>query len=193
MYGYIYKTTNLVNGKIYIGKHVSKTFDSWYKGSGVKLYSAMKHYGESNFKVELIEECQDEETLNERERHWIATLQTQDSTIGYNLADGGKGGWSHGIHAIWYGRHHSEKTKQKLSESVKKSYDKYPELRELRKMWGQSNKGTHMSEETKLKISNTLKGRKTSNKQKEAARQAMNRRWKKYHKEKEKQNGKNRN
>ena len=53
-YGYIYKTTNLINGKIYIGQHKSNLFDSQYKGSGVILRKAFAKYGKENFKVEII-------------------------------------------------------------------------------------------------------------------------------------------
>lgn len=42
MYGYIYKTTNLINGKIYIGQHKSEEYDSSYYGSGKKILRALK-------------------------------------------------------------------------------------------------------------------------------------------------------
>ena len=55
MIGYIYKTTNLINNKIYIGKRQKQKFDAGYIGSGKKLKSAIKHYGKNNFKCEIIE------------------------------------------------------------------------------------------------------------------------------------------
>ena len=42
MYGYIYLTTNLINGKKYIGQHRSKEFDKSYFGSGVVLLKALE-------------------------------------------------------------------------------------------------------------------------------------------------------
>ena len=45
-YYYIYKTTNVVNNKIYIGKHKSKDLDNNYLGSGKILQLAVKKYGE---------------------------------------------------------------------------------------------------------------------------------------------------
>ena len=57
MIGYIYKTTNLINGKIYIGQHKSSSFDTNYYGSGKLLIKALKKYGKENFKIELIEGC----------------------------------------------------------------------------------------------------------------------------------------
>lgn len=45
MYGYVYKTTNIINGKMYIGQHKSEKFDESYKGSGVILTKALEKYG----------------------------------------------------------------------------------------------------------------------------------------------------
>lgn len=45
MYGYIYETTNLINGKKYIGKRVKPKFDGNYKGSGKVLKHAIEKYG----------------------------------------------------------------------------------------------------------------------------------------------------
>ena len=52
---YIYKTTNLINGKIYIGQSIRK-FSKSYLGSGVKILNAIKKYGKENFKVEILED-----------------------------------------------------------------------------------------------------------------------------------------
>ena len=54
MYGYIYKTTNLINGKIYIGKHKSEKYDKNYYGSGKIISIAISKYDISNFKNELL-------------------------------------------------------------------------------------------------------------------------------------------
>ena len=51
MFGYIYKTTNLINGKIYVGKHKG-AFTEKYLGSGVHLKRAVKIYGKECFSVE---------------------------------------------------------------------------------------------------------------------------------------------
>lgn len=55
MYGYIYKTTNLINGKFYIGKHKSEKYDPSYYGSGKIIRLAIKKYGLENFKNEVLE------------------------------------------------------------------------------------------------------------------------------------------
>ena len=54
MIGYIYKTTNLINKKIYIGQHTADKFDTNYLGSGLLITKAINEYGKANFKVELL-------------------------------------------------------------------------------------------------------------------------------------------
>lgn len=92
MYGYIYKITNLINGKIYVGKRVKPQFDKYYWGSGLIIKAAIKKYGKENFKRELIQECFNDEELNICERFWIKSLQANNPDIGYNITDGGTGG-----------------------------------------------------------------------------------------------------
>lgn len=92
--GYIYKTTNLSNGKIYVGKTIRE--DETYLGSGLKVVAAIEKYGRENFIREIIDECPEEE-LNEREIFWINTYNSVDDEVGYNISVGGTGGnhyWS---------------------------------------------------------------------------------------------------
>lgn len=84
---YIYKTINLLNGKVYIGKSC-KTFNINYLGSGKIIKQAVKKYGKNNFKVELIEICSSIEMLNQREIFWIDFYKENS----YNIALGGTGG-----------------------------------------------------------------------------------------------------
>ena len=92
MYGYIYKTTNLVNGKIYIGQKKSEKFlDRGYLGSGKYLYNALNKYGRENFCVELLEECDTKEILDEREKYYIQYYRNLNCAM-YNIANGGEGG-----------------------------------------------------------------------------------------------------
>lgn len=86
----IYKTTNLLNGKIYIGKDARN--DNTYFGSGLILKNAIKKYGIQNFKKEILETCNSFKELNEREIYWIKYYNSTDKTIGYNIAIGGLGG-----------------------------------------------------------------------------------------------------
>lgn len=90
MEGYIYITTNLVNGKKYIGRKSSKEFlGNKYLGSGVHLRNAINKYGEENFKVELLEEVSSKEDLIPREMYWIAYYDAVQSDNYYNHSPGG--------------------------------------------------------------------------------------------------------
>lgn len=91
MFGYVYKTTNLINGKQYIGKHKSLIFDRNYKGSGLRIMEAFHKYGKHNFAVTIIEWCQTEEELNNRERYWISYYDAVCSNDFYNISNGGEG------------------------------------------------------------------------------------------------------
>lgn len=93
MYGYIYKTTNLINNKIYIGQKKSKIFlKEKYLGSGLYLKRAVNKYGKDNFKVELIDKADDREQLNELELYYINLYDSTNINIGYNIANGAVGG-----------------------------------------------------------------------------------------------------
>ena len=83
----IYKTTNLINGKSYVGQQ--STNDEMYLGSGKILKRAIVKYGVENFKKEIIEECSTREELNKREVYWIKKLNPE-----YNLHEGGYGGYN---------------------------------------------------------------------------------------------------
>lgn len=95
----IYKITNIVNNKIYIGQSIDiqerwyqykyKAFDKNEKGYNSAIHLAMRKYGVENFLIEIIEECAPE-LLDERERFWIQELNCI-SPNGYNILEGGQG------------------------------------------------------------------------------------------------------
>lgn len=88
----IYLTTNLINGKKYIGQHkVSKTYD-YYLGSGIILKQAIEKYGRHNFKKEVLATCETQQEANEQERHFISLFNAVESDDFYNLAEGGQDG-----------------------------------------------------------------------------------------------------
>ena len=91
MYGYIYETINLINGKKYIGKHIKSNFDYNYKGSGTLLCQAIKKYGWDNFSCKIIEECDSKEQLENREKYWIDFHDAVRDKNFYNIATGGTG------------------------------------------------------------------------------------------------------
>jgi len=114
MYGYIYITTNLINGKKYIGQKKSEVFlHEKYLGSGKILKQAIEFYGRENFKVEMLCECQSKEELDEMEQYYIKFYYAQTSNRFYNICKGGEAGPGG---PRFKGHKHSEVTKQKMSE-----------------------------------------------------------------------------
>ena len=110
-YGYVYKTTNLINGRIYIGQR-SGAFVKHYIGSGRYFKSAVKKYGKENFKLELIIHANNRQELNNLEKKYISEYR---KNLGkeklYNITDGGEGG-------SFTGKHHTEEFKKKLSKAL---------------------------------------------------------------------------
>lgn len=91
MFYTIYKTTCLVNGKFYIGKHQTKNLDDGYFGSGKLLIRAVKKHSIENFVTEIIAIYKTEHEANLAERIFVVI----DSEISYNLCAGGRGGFSY--------------------------------------------------------------------------------------------------
>jgi group I intron endonuclease len=143
--GIIYKTTNLINGKIYIGQDSRN--DIKYLGSGTILKLAIESYGKENFIKETIEEC-DINLLNEREIYWISYFNSINISIGYNCTLGGEG----------FKGNHSDSTKQKM----RNSHTGKQLSAEHKKKISESQKGRIVSDDTKQKISNANKGKQTN-------------------------------
>lgn len=150
MYGYIYLTTNLVNGKKYLGKHKSDKFDENYKGSGVALNRAIDKYGWENFNCELIESFESRKELNDAEIEYIKRFDAVHSPDYYNIAYGGEGG------DTFSGM--SEEDKEKFRQKTK---DRWNDLNiRIKHTSDLSNKWQNASykEVVSLKISAALKG-----------------------------------
>ena len=89
MYGYVYESTCLVNGKKYIGQHKGE-FNPKYKGSGRIVRLALKKYNkESQWQVRLIEKCETADELDKREEYWIAYYDAVKREDYYNVLKGG--------------------------------------------------------------------------------------------------------
>jgi group I intron endonuclease len=161
----IYKTTNLINGKIYVGQ--DRYNNQRYLGSGRLLKESIKKHGIENFKKEVLEYCS-LENLNEREAFWIAELNSASSSVGYNLTSGGTQRYElseesrqliRDKRALQDMSHmckpQSQEVKDKISSSQRGKI-RTPEFKDrLSKYW----KGKKFSEETKRKISESLKGK----------------------------------
>lgn len=92
-YGFIYITTNWINGKRYIGQKIFDNHGQWpsYLGSGVAIKNAIKKYGRKNFSKNIIYIAYSKEELNEKEKEYIQFFNAYDSFDFYNIAIGGEG------------------------------------------------------------------------------------------------------
>jgi group I intron endonuclease len=161
----IYKTTNLVNGKIYIGK--DKNNNPTYLGSGKILKLAIKKYGKENFTKETLEECLTEEVWLLREKYWIKHFDS--ISTGYNIAEGGQGGdtiSNNPNRDVIVNNHSKWMVENNPTRGRKKSGD---EIEKWKKSFGDKSKGVnnpnygkHHSEETKSKIREKALGRTVS-------------------------------
>lgn len=96
MYYYVYQITNLINGKIYVGKHKSTKhpFNNDYYGSGKQISAAIEKYGKENFKKEVLHFCSSLKEMSNREAE-IVTEEFVKRKDTYNMHKGGPGGWDH--------------------------------------------------------------------------------------------------
>jgi group I intron endonuclease len=151
--GVIYKATNKVNGKVYIGqtvcdfhkrklKHFSKSNE---EKPTMYFHRALKKYGKDSFKWEVIENCDSKKELDDMEFHYIK--QYDSFKNGYNMTLGGEGS---------VGRKHTKEAMLKISNS---------------------RKGILVSEETKVKLSKMRKGKKKSKDHVKAVAESKSEYW----------------
>lgn len=98
----IYKTTNLINHKIYIGKHKTKNIEDRYFGSGQALIADIKKYGIQNFIFEILIDLNSEYEMNLLERLVVNEDFLKRKDV-YNLCIGGEGGNLAHINQIYTG------------------------------------------------------------------------------------------
>jgi group I intron endonuclease len=166
MEGRIYKITNQVNGKFYVGKTMKSLSTRFYNhsyasktGSTTYFHKAIQKYGEDSFIIEELDRC-DSDILGKKEIEWISKLKPE-----YNQTLGGDGGI--------LGYSHTEETKELLSSKRKgkflgeeNSFYNQTHTEEQKKNWSKMRKGqpspcgfsgkSH-KEESKSKTSQTLK------------------------------------
>lgn len=148
MKGVIYKTTNKINGKWYIGKDKQNNYN--YFGSGSLLKKAIKKYGKENFQKEILEETSN---LSSREIYWIEKTNAVKDPMSYNMVPGGGG------RGIW-----TEEQKQKLREwalenNIRPPVRDKPHTEETKKKMSEAALGIPKSEAHRKAMSEANMGR----------------------------------
>jgi len=154
----IYKSTNLVNGKCYVGQTMrifkKRQYDHIYRSDNnldnVYFHNAIKEYGPANFKWEILYECDDALVLGVMETMKIIVNHSHWTEGGYNLTWGGGGS---------NGYKHSKEAKEKIS----KIHKDIPLSESHKNKIGKGNKGKIISFETREKMRNAQKGDKNHN------------------------------
>jgi len=158
MYGYIYRTTNKINGKIYIGQ-CHGDFDPKYLGSGNLIQLAIRKYGKDSFSVDLLFEATDQDSMDSKE---IETIKNHRECHGrdmlYNIANGGLGhsGPFTEEHLKNIGIANRNPEKLAIMSSILKGRTYSPET--IKRM-SLAKKGKKATEETKAKMREALANR----------------------------------
>lgn len=191
MNGLIYKTTNLVNGMIYVGQ--TKYNDPNYLGSGTYIKRAIKKYGRENFSREVLKNnIPNQKQLDAWELVFIKKLRATDPTIGYNILPGSATGFGYGspselprvrakikkarahtspeacekIRQFHIGRKASEETRRKMSEKrrMRESPSKGKKwTKEQREKLSEIRKKQRHTDNTKKLLSKLNKGSNNPN------------------------------
>lgn len=146
----IYKITNQINNKVYIGqtlltpeqrfqKHIQKA----KRKTNRYLYDAMNLYGYNNFNIEIIDNCIDRNEMNTKEMFWISFYNSNNKNYGYNMTPGGGGG----------------RMTPEIYEKIAAKHRGVPLSEEHKKKISNANKGRIISEEHKLVISKAQTGK----------------------------------
>lgn len=178
--GYVYITTNLLNGKIYIGRHMSTRFDPNYIGTGKILLKAIKKYGINNFDCHIIDYAYSIKDIDNKEIYWIHKYDSTNSEIGYNISSGGHAGRFYGEHNGMYGKHHTDEVKRKLSDLAKNNTNPFGRKNhdyESKRIAGIKRYASNRPESHNINISKSLKGRKLSDELKSKIAENSKKNW----------------
>jgi|AntAceMinimDraft_18_1070375.scaffolds.fasta_scaffold03807_15 group I intron endonuclease len=178
-FNFVYITTNVINGKQYVGDHSTNNINDSYLGSGRPYFERAKEkYGRENFKREILESFDTKQEAFDAQKKYINKFNTLVPN-GYNLSPTG------GLHVkgcFYPNKKHSEETKRKMSIAKKgkklseqhiknlkgknkgKKHSLEQNIIHNKKISGKNNfmYGKKHSEETKRKMSESNKGQKRS-------------------------------
>lgn len=176
-YHFIYKTTNILSGKYYLGMHSTNNLEDGYLGSGRRLRYSINKYGKENHKREILEFCNSREELVLKEEY-IVNLNEIAKVDCMNLRIGGTGGFSSEEHRIQFHKAGQRvlKWKRENDETYIKNHSKCSSINMKKKRASGKIKpiieyynwtGNHHSTETKQKIglTNSIKQKGIKNSQ----------------------------
>lgn len=172
-YYLIYKITNLLNQKIYIGKHETVNLNDGYMGSGNLIKKAIHKYGIENFKKDILYYCSSRSEMDQREAE-IVTEDFCKRKDTYNINTGGSGGWyyvnQNNLHGdgkrggevisskmkdlVWKEKF-CRKVKESMTQEVRKKISE--KVKNHIKENGSCWTGKHHTEDTKNKMRNTFR------------------------------------
>jgi hypothetical protein len=171
----VYKITNTINGKYYIGVHKTNDINDDYFGSGVYLKRAIAKHGKEFFNKSILHIFDNSVDAFNKEKELVVV--SEDS---YNLKEGGCGGFDH-INNVDNNPHHTtehsnymhnaleskkrsdpefaKKYRQKISDGVRRRINQDSELKQRLINQILPYRITSHTDETKKKISSSLKGK----------------------------------
>lgn len=162
----VYRITNRINNKIYIGAHKTHNINDDYMGSGTGIKRAIKKYGIENFEKTILFELNSEQEMYDKEAE-LVTEEFINRSDNYNAKTGGKIAYVYSqetkelisrrtkeCQTVVFGRIRTEQTREKISKTL--SGRKLSQ--ETRNKMSASRKGVVCSEETKRRMSECKKG-----------------------------------
>lgn len=143
IYHFVYKTTNTITNKFYIGKHSTTNLDDGYLGSGIVLSRAIKKYGKDKFTREILQMFDSESDALDFEISMLTEDIISDKNC-YNIASGGQGG------------NLGPAVNSKIGLAMSTALKGKPKSDSHKKSIGRSKLGKTRSDETKKQISNSI-------------------------------------
>lgn len=193
---YVYKVTNKLNNKVYIGK-ANDPQNRWKKHLYISkygkkeygfyyLHAAIIKYGKDNFSFEIIEECNNENDALNKEIYWIKYYNSNNREIGYNLTNGGEG---------VSGRKYTDEEKKIKSDYMHLYWETHIHpciglhiSSEHKEKISKANSGKILNNDTKIKISKANSGENNGNYNKIESSESRQNRGKKISETKKKNN-----
>ena len=194
----IYKITNIINGKFYIGSsidisrrlnaHKSMLINNTHRNP--ILQRAWNKYGSDKFTFEIVEECEIENLLNREQfyldlyfdnKHNLNINKKADSILGLNLSEETKTKISKALTGRTLSEEHKERLRKPKSEQAKSNMKLAQQDRsiEIRNKISKTLTGHSLSQETKNKISESLKGNKQSEETNKKRSESLKKTWEK--------------